>query len=56
MTESTQTVLERHLAALGKGLDALMQDYTADSVLITNVWDATYHGIDEVILSSLHYG
>ena len=46
MTESTQTVLECHLAALGKSVDALMQDYSADSVLISK--DATYRGIDEI--------
>jgi hypothetical protein len=46
VTESTQTVLECHLAALGKSVDALMQDYSADSVLISK--DATYRGIDEI--------
>ena len=46
MAESTQVVLERHLAALGKGLDAIMSDYTDDSVLITN--DTTCSGLDEI--------
>jgi hypothetical protein len=46
MSTSTQAVLEHHLQAFGEGIDAIMLDYTANSVVITP--DATYRGLAEV--------
>jgi ketosteroid isomerase-like protein len=46
MSTSTQAVLERHLQAFGEGIEALMADYTDDSVVITP--DATYRGLGEI--------
>jgi hypothetical protein len=43
---STETVLQNHLRAAKVGLDAIMQDYTDRSVLITH--DATYRGLAEI--------
>lgn len=40
---STASVLERHLQAATVGVDALMDDYTEQSVLVTH--DATYRGL-----------
>ena len=37
---------EKHLAAARAGVDAVMQDYSDDSVLVTQ--EATYHGPDEI--------
>ena len=43
---STQATLDHHLQAMGEGIDALMQDYTEDSVVITP--DATLRGLAEI--------
>ena len=43
---STEAVLRNHLHAATLGVDAVMQDYTEDSVLITH--DATYRGFAEI--------
>ena len=44
--EATQATLEHHLQAFGEGIDAIMADCSADSVVITP--DATYRGLDEI--------
>ena len=46
MSSDTETVLQNHLAAARAGVDAIMQDYSDESVLVTQ--DATYHGPDEI--------
>jgi ketosteroid isomerase-like protein len=46
MSASTQAVLEHHLQAFGEGIEAIMADYTDDSVVITP--EATYRGLDEI--------
>jgi ketosteroid isomerase-like protein len=43
---STEAVLRNHLRAAKVGVDAVMQDYTDGSVLITH--DATYRGPVEI--------
>jgi hypothetical protein len=43
---STEAVLQNHLRAAKVGVDAVMQDYTDRSVLITH--DATYRGLAEI--------
>ena len=43
MANSTQAALEHHLGAFAEGIDALLQDYTEDSVIITP--DATHRGL-----------
>lgn len=43
---STEAVLQNHLRAATTGVDAVMQDYTDESVLITH--DATYRGLAEI--------
>lgn len=43
---STDAVLRNHLQAARIGVDAIMQDYTERSVLITH--DATYRGLAEI--------
>jgi hypothetical protein len=43
---STEAVLKNHLRAATIGVDAIMQDYTDRSVLITH--DATYRGLGEI--------
>ena len=45
-TASTQARLEHHLQALGEGIDAVMQDFADDSVVISP--DATYRGLVEI--------
>jgi hypothetical protein len=45
-TSSTEAVLRNHLHAATVGVDAVMQDYTEESVLITH--DATYRGLAEI--------
>lgn len=40
---STAAVLEKHLQAATVGVDALMDDYTEQSILVTH--DATYRGL-----------
>ena len=46
MSISTEDVLRNHLVAAKEGVDAIMQDYTDESVLLTQ--GATYHGLDEI--------
>jgi len=43
---STEAVLRNHLRAATVGVDAIMDDYTEQSVLITH--DATYRGLAEI--------
>jgi hypothetical protein len=43
---STEAVLGRHLRSARVGVDALMQDYTEQSVLISH--EATYCGLAEI--------
>ena len=43
---TTEAVLQNHLRAARIGVDAIMQDYTDQSVLITH--DATYRGLAEI--------
>jgi ketosteroid isomerase-like protein len=43
---STQATLDHHLQAIGEGIDAMMEDYTEDSVLITS--DATHRGLADI--------
>jgi hypothetical protein len=60
MSTDTETVLNNHLAAARTCLDAIMEDYAEDSVLITH--DAAYHGpaqirgFFEALLDSLPEG
>ena len=46
MTTSTEHVLQNHFDAARIGPEAIMRDYTDDSVLITQ--DATYRGPAEI--------
>lgn len=46
MTATTEYVLQSHLQAAGTGIDAIMGDYTNDSILVTQ--DATYRGLTEI--------
>ncbi|MNF95409.1 hypothetical protein D3C84_781600 [compost metagenome] len=46
MQISTQAVLEHHLEAFYQGIDAVMEDFTDASVIITA--SATYCGLDEI--------
>jgi hypothetical protein len=46
MRPSTQAVLEHHLEAFYVGIDALMDDFTDESVIITSA--ATYRGLAEI--------
>ena len=43
---ATQATLEHHLNAFTQGIDAIMQDYSEKSVVITP--DATFRGLDEI--------
>jgi len=43
---STEAVLVHHLQAFGEGVDAILSDYTEESVLITP--DGVVRGIDEL--------
>lgn len=43
---STEAVLRKHLRSARVGVDALMSDYTEQSVMITH--DATYRGLAEI--------
>ena len=43
---STEAVLQNHLRAAKMGVEAVMQDYTDESVLITQ--DGTYRGLAEI--------
>lgn len=46
MLTSTQTVIDHHLQAFSEGVDALMEDFTDESVVMTR--DATYRGLAEI--------
>lgn len=46
MPTSTETVIQNHLLAAKEGVEAVLQDYTERSVLITH--EATYRGIAEI--------
>jgi len=46
MSTDTGAVLQNHLQAARDGVDAVMQDFTDDSVLITH--EATYRGLVEI--------
>lgn len=46
MQTSTQTVIDHHLQAFSKGVDALMDDFADESVVMTR--DATYRGLAEI--------
>lgn len=46
LAASTKKVLEHHLGAFAKGLDALMADYSKDSSILTH--DKQYRGIAEI--------
>ena len=46
MSTQTEALLQSHLQAARKGVDAVMQDFADDSTLITH--DATYHGLTEI--------
>ena len=43
---STEAVIRNHLRAATIGVDAILEDYTEDSVLVTH--DATYRGPAEI--------
>jgi hypothetical protein len=45
-SNETQAVVEHHLGAFAEGIDALMMDYTDESVLISP--DGTFTGADEI--------
>jgi ketosteroid isomerase-like protein len=46
MSTDTETVLQNHLTAARAGVDAIMRDYSHDSVLVTQ--EATYRGPAEI--------
>jgi ketosteroid isomerase-like protein len=46
MSASTQTVLDHHIRAFREGVDAVMDDFADDSVLITH--DAAYRGLPDI--------
>ncbi len=46
MPESTQSVVEHPIRAFSEGLDPVMEDFTDESVLVTN--DDTYRGLDQI--------
>lgn len=43
---STEATLTHHLQAIGEGVDAIMQDYTPESVLFTP--DGPLHGLEAI--------
>ena len=43
---STEAVIRNHLRAATIGVDAILEDYTEESVLVTH--DATYRGLAEI--------
>lgn len=45
-SSATQKVLEHHLGAFAKGLDELMRDYSAASVILTH--DKQYRGVAKI--------
>lgn len=46
MSNTTEAVLRNHLEAAGKGVDAVMEDFTDESILITHA--TTYRGLAEI--------
>lgn len=46
MQLSTQAVLKHHLEAFYEGIDAVMDDFSDESVIITS--EATYRGLAEI--------
>jgi hypothetical protein len=46
MSNAVEKVISNHLQAARVGVDAVMEDYTERSVLITH--DATYRGLTEI--------
>ena len=46
MSTDAKALIRNHLQAAGKGVDAVMEDFTNDSVLITP--DVTYRGLAEI--------
>jgi len=46
MSTDTETLLQSHLTAARTGVNAIMQDYAEDSVLVTQ--EAVYHGLAEI--------
>lgn len=46
MSISTEAVLRNHFQAASRGVDAVMEDFTGASVLITH--DRTYRGLTEI--------
>lgn len=46
MPTSTEAVLQNHLQAFVEGVDAVLKDFTDDSVVITQ--DATYRGLAQI--------
>lgn len=46
MPTPTDAVVDHHLRAFYQGINPLMEDYTDDSVLITN--ETTYRGLAEI--------
>jgi ketosteroid isomerase-like protein len=42
----TEAVFLKHLQALGQGVDAIMEDYSDDSMLLTP--DATFRGVEQI--------
>jgi ketosteroid isomerase-like protein len=46
MPNQTEAVLQRHLQAAGEGVDAVMEDYVDESVVITH--EATHRGRVEI--------
>lgn len=46
MSTPTEAVLQNHLQAARHGVEAILQDYTDHSVLMTH--DATYRGLAEI--------
>ena len=46
MNLSTEAVVQNHLRAAKVGVEAVLEDYTDESVLITHV--ATYRGLGEI--------
>ena len=46
MTSQTSQVLQNHLQAAARNVDAVMRDYSDQSVLVTG--DRTYRGLSEI--------
>lgn len=46
VSEATNQIFDHHLGAFAKGLEELVKDYDAKSVIVTP--DTTYRGVDEI--------